>query len=76
MTLLQRYADRVCRLEYGGIPPVAVANAKNAILDTLAATLSGASEPVSRKLLAYQTKEETAGSATVVGSSRRARHPA
>jgi 2-methylcitrate dehydratase PrpD len=71
MTILQQYVDWAGPLTYGSIPKDVAANAKNAILDTMAAMLGGVNEPVSRKLLAYQAKERTSGAATVVGSGYR-----
>lgn len=71
MTIMKRYVEWACQVEYDGIPKVAASNAKNAILDTVAAILAGANEPVSRKLLTYQAREPGTGTATVAGSSYR-----
>ncbi len=71
MTILQEGTEFICRLRYADLPKAAVANAKNAIIDTIACMLAGVNEPATQKILAYVKKQRATGAATVPGTSYR-----
>jgi 2-methylcitrate dehydratase PrpD len=71
MKVLQECVQFICRLRYADLPVTAVANAKKAIIDTMASMLAGTSEAATQKVLAYAKKQRSACVATIPGTSCR-----
>jgi 2-methylcitrate dehydratase PrpD len=71
MKVLQECVQFICRLRYADLPVTAVANAKKAIIDTMASMLAGTSEAVTQKVLAYANRQRSACVATIPGTSCR-----
>ncbi len=66
--ITQRFADFSLNLKYEDLPPAAITEAKNGILDTLGVALVGSMEPSTRMLLKASTPSTNAGESTVWGT--------
>lgn len=70
-TLAERLADKICGFTEQDVTPKSLALSRTAILDTIAVSLAGISEPCCQILLQTPGVAETAGPCLIFGTSRR-----
>lgn len=70
-TVATRMAQQICAFRDADITPKAMAEARTAIIDTVACTLSGLPEPCTQILLGMPGVADSAGPSLIFGTSRR-----
>jgi 2-methylcitrate dehydratase PrpD len=71
--LESRIADWIFRLDARTLPSAVIEKLKLATLDTFAAMLSGVTEPVTQKVVAFVVEPDGRGEASIIGQRARAR---
>ena len=69
--LATRLAEKICAFQPEHMTPRALSEARNAIIDTIACTLSGVPEPCVQILLGTPGVADAPGPALIFGSNRR-----
>ena len=69
--LLRAIADRICATTFEGLPGIAVATAREGILDTIGVTLAGAREDTTAVVTRALRRTAAAGPALIFGHGTR-----